>query len=82
MGCGPEQIAEMVSAKAVLDDLTGNVPNHAIPISLDQIREYYGLTREQRIELARKVAGLGKDVTPELIQEARLDLFQASENYD
>lgn len=81
-GVDPEQIAEMVSAKAVLDDLTSNVPSTALPISTEQIREFYGLTKEQRIELARKVAGMGAGITPELIYQTRSELFPQTEDYD
>lgn len=82
-GLDQEQITEVVNVKAVIEDLKDNLPSLAFPTSPDQIREYYGLTREQRIELANKVAGLRSEkMTRELIHQCRLELFPQTEDYD
>jgi len=82
-GLDQEQITEMVNVRAVIEDLKDNLPSLAFPTSPDQIREYYGLTKRQRIELARKVAGLRSEkMTRELIHQCRLELFPQTEDYD
>ena len=82
-GLDQDQITEMVNVKAVIEDLKDNLPSLAIPTSPDQIREYFDLTREQRIELAKRVAGLGCErMTRELIHQCRLELFPQTEDYD
>jgi hypothetical protein len=82
-GLDQEQITEVVNVKAVIEDLKGSLPGLALPTSPDQIREYYGLTREQRIELAKRVAGLRSEkMTRDIIHQCRLELFPQTEDYD
>jgi hypothetical protein len=77
-GLKPEHSNEIINSQSVIKDLLPlKLRIRAFPTNPEQIQQYYGLTREQRIELALIVEReLGRDrLTAEFILACKLKLF-------
>lgn len=77
-GFNAYNIDAMSEAVSIVEDLqTSGIQNLPSPTSLPQIFEFFGLTRAERIELARRIAQeLGqKAMTAEFIHQIKRQIF-------